>query len=146
MRRVIHPSLKIAYKFWLLSTVCGVVLTASAFAQQSRYVVIDQDAMGPAGTDMNSILVFLQARNVNVLGITVVTGDGWRDEEVAHTLRLLGADGAHGYSGRGRIGISPGAYTAMDARLGADLRQGSVPGGLEQLPSTPRRVGSSSFG
>jgi purine nucleosidase len=69
--------------------VCGVVLTASAGAQQSRYVVIDQDAMGPAGTDMNSILVFLQARNVNVLGITVVTGDGWRDEEVAHTLRLL---------------------------------------------------------
>lgn len=68
---------------------CGVVLTASAIAQQSRYVVIDQDAMGPAGTDMNSILVFLQARNVNVLGVTVVTGDGWRDEEVAHTLRLL---------------------------------------------------------
>jgi inosine-uridine nucleoside N-ribohydrolase len=68
---------------------CGVVLPASAFGQESRYVVIDQDAMGPAGTDMNSILVFLQARNVNVLGITVVTGDGWRDEEVAHTLRLL---------------------------------------------------------
>jgi purine nucleosidase len=69
--------------------VCQVVLTVSAFAQESRYVVIDQDAIGPAGTDMNSILVFLQAKNVNVLGITVVTGDGWRDEEVAHTLRLL---------------------------------------------------------
>ena len=58
-------------------------------AQQGRYVVIDQDAIGPAGTDMNSILVFLQSPNVNVLGITVVTGDGWRNEEVAHTLRLL---------------------------------------------------------
>jgi purine nucleosidase len=69
--------------------ICGVMLTVYASAQQSRYVVIDQDAIGPAGTDMNSILVFLQAKNVDVLGITVVTGDGWRDEEVTHTLRLL---------------------------------------------------------
>ncbi len=65
------------------------LVAASAYAQQNRYVVIDQDAMGPAGTDMNSMLVFLQSPNVNVLGITVVTGDGWRNEEVAHTLRLL---------------------------------------------------------
>jgi purine nucleosidase len=61
----------------------------SVHAQSKHYVVIDQDAMGPGGTDMNSILVFLQSPNVDVLGITVVTGDGWRDEEVAHTLRLL---------------------------------------------------------
>ena len=60
-----------------------------ARAQSKRYVVIDQDATGPAGTDMNSILVFLQSPDVEVLGITVVTGDGWRNEEVAHTLRLL---------------------------------------------------------
>jgi purine nucleosidase len=68
-----------------------VFLLISAFveAQPNRYVVIDQDAVGPAGTDMNSILLFLQSPNVNVLGITVVTGDGWRNEEVAHTLRLL---------------------------------------------------------
>jgi purine nucleosidase len=58
-------------------------------AQAPRYVVVDQDAVGPAGTDMNSILIFLQSPEVKLLGITVVTGDGWRDEEVAHTLRLL---------------------------------------------------------
>lgn len=63
--------------------------TAGIHAQSERYVIIDQDAMGPAGTDMNSILVFLQSPDVHVLGITVVTGDGWRDEEVAHALRLL---------------------------------------------------------
>jgi inosine-uridine preferring nucleoside hydrolase len=73
----------------LVFMVCGAMATAGAYAQESRYVVIDQDAVGPAGTDMNSILIFLQNKNVNVLGITVVTGDGWRDEEVAHTLRLL---------------------------------------------------------
>ena len=65
------------------------LISASVEAQPNRYVVIDQDAIGPAGTDMNSILLFLQSPNVNVLGITVVTGDGWRNEEVAHTLRLL---------------------------------------------------------
>jgi purine nucleosidase len=65
------------------------LVTTFAHAQNKHYVVVDQDAVGPAGTDMNSILVFLQSPNVDVLGITVVTGDGWRNEEVAHTLRLL---------------------------------------------------------
>jgi inosine-uridine nucleoside N-ribohydrolase len=70
---------------------CAIFSLSAAFAQspKSRYVVIDQDAMGPAGTDMNSMLIILQSPDVNVLGITVVTGDGWRNEEVAHTLRLL---------------------------------------------------------
>jgi purine nucleosidase len=58
-------------------------------AQSERYVVIDQDAAGPGGTNMDSILLFLQSPRVRVLGITVMTGDGWRDEEVAHALRLL---------------------------------------------------------
>ena len=74
-----------------LTAVCLSVLAVPplAGAETSRYVVIDQDAIGPAGTDMNSMLIFLQSPDVKVLGITVVTGDGWRDEEVAHTLRLL---------------------------------------------------------
>ncbi len=38
---------------------------------------------------MQALLVLLQSPNVEVLGITVVSGDQWRDEEVAHTLRLL---------------------------------------------------------
>ncbi len=73
----------------LLTSVCVSPWAGRAAAQESRYVVIDQDAAGPAGTDMNSMLILLQAKNINVLGITVVTGDGWRDEEVAHTLRML---------------------------------------------------------
>src|SRR5205814_7348564 len=50
-----------------------------------------------------SILVFIQAPNVEVLGITVVTGDAWRDEEVAHTLRTLEL------IGRTDIPVVPGA-------------------------------------
>ena len=52
-------------------------------------MIADQDASGPAGSDMTSLLVFLQSPEVKLLGITVVTGDAWRDEEVAHALRLL---------------------------------------------------------
>lgn len=52
-------------------------------------VIIDQDAFGPAGSDMQSILMLMQDRDIDLLGICVVTGDGWRNEEVSHTLRLL---------------------------------------------------------
>ena len=36
-----------------------------------------------------SMLVLLQSPDVQVLGITTVTGDGWVDEETDHTLRML---------------------------------------------------------
>ena len=54
-----------------------------------RKVIIDQDAFGPAGSNMQAILMLLQAKDVEVLGITIPTGDGWRDEEVRDTLLLL---------------------------------------------------------
>lgn len=52
-------------------------------------VIIDQDAAGPASTDIQSLLMLLQDKDVDLLGITVVTGDAWRDEEVSHALRML---------------------------------------------------------
>jgi len=36
-----------------------------------------------------AMLALLQAPNVRVLGITMVTGNAWRDEETLHTLRML---------------------------------------------------------
>jgi len=57
--------------------------------QGRRKVIIDQDCAGPGGSDMQSILIALQSPDVDPLGITVVTGDQWLDEELAHTLRLL---------------------------------------------------------
>ena len=61
----------------------------AADATALRKVVIDQDAFGPAGSNLQAILMLLQAKDVEVLGITISSGDGWRDEEVSHTLRLL---------------------------------------------------------
>src|ERR1700693_466456 len=73
--------------------VCGLASAGHAANPQPeghrRLVIIDQDAFGPAGSNLQAILMLLQARDVEVLGITVVSGDGWRDEEVDQTLRLL---------------------------------------------------------
>ena len=60
-----------------------------ASAQPRRRVIINEDCSGPGGSNMQTLLVMIQSPQVEVLGITVVSGDQWRDEEVAHTLRLL---------------------------------------------------------
>ncbi len=60
-----------------------------ASAQSRRKVIVNEDASGPGGSNMQTLMVMIQSPQVEVLGITVVSGDQWRDEEVAHTLRLL---------------------------------------------------------
>ena len=85
--------------FAVLLALCGVVL----LAQAKRKVIIDQDAAGPGGTDMQAILSLVNSPDTNVLGITVLTGDAWRDEEVLHTLRLMEI------IGRADIPVVPGA-------------------------------------
>src|ERR1700728_3108883 len=56
---------------------------------QKRMVLIDQDGSGPGGSNQMSMMVMLQSPKVEVLGITMVTGNAWRDEETEHTLRML---------------------------------------------------------
>ena len=75
----------------------------SGTAQTKRKVIIDQDAAGPGGTDMQAILALVNSPDTEVLGITVLTGDAWRDEEMQHTLRLLEI------IGRPDIPVLPGA-------------------------------------
>jgi inosine-uridine nucleoside N-ribohydrolase len=100
----------------LASTFCG--------AQQRRKVIIDQDAAGPGGSGQQSILLLVQSPQAEVLGITVVTGDQWRDEEVAHTLRTLEI------IGRTDIPVVPGAeYPLVRRKADTELwerRYGSV--------------------
>jgi inosine-uridine nucleoside N-ribohydrolase len=52
-------------------------------------VIVDQDARGPCTTDMQSVLMFVQSPQVELLGITIVSGDLWMDQETLHTLRAL---------------------------------------------------------
>ena len=69
--------------FWILS------VSLSAFAQPRRKVIINEDCSGPGGSNMQTLVTLIQSPHVEVLGITVVSGDQWLREEVAHTLRLL---------------------------------------------------------
>jgi purine nucleosidase len=117
-------------KFVQLSLVAtAIVLLACipAWSQQAgkRKLIIDQDAAGPAGTDQQSILLLIQSPQTEVLGVTVVTGDAWLKEEVAHTLRMLEI------IGRTDIPIVPGAeYPLVRRKAETELweqQYGSVP-------------------
>ena len=70
-------------------TILILLLATLPALAQKRKVIVDQDARGPATTDMQSILVFLQSPEVEVLGITLTSGDQWVKEETQRTLRLL---------------------------------------------------------
>src|SRR5258707_6891350 len=79
------------------------LLSCHVWGETKRKIIIDQDAAGPAGTDQQSMVLLIQSPQTEVLGITVVTGDQWLREEVAHTLRMLEL------IGRTDIPVVPGA-------------------------------------
>ncbi len=83
----------------LTATVCA--------AQPRRKVIINEDASGPGGSNMQTLLMMIQSPQVEVLGITIVSGDQWRDEEVAHALRLIEI------AGRKDIPVVPGAAVPL---------------------------------
>jgi purine nucleosidase len=74
---------------FLIAFALLLLVSPLAKSQQRRKIIIDEDCSGPAGSNLQTILVLVQSPQVEVLGITVVSGDQWRDEEIAHTLRLL---------------------------------------------------------
>jgi purine nucleosidase len=99
-------SYRVRYITAFLLTVCLACWGQAQGQEQrneKRKIIIDQDAAGPAGTDQQSMLLLIQSPETQVLGITVVTGDQWLHEEVAHTLRMLEL------IGRTDIPVVPGA-------------------------------------
>src|SRR5215467_5182550 len=93
-----------AIRLGRVSIVLGLLLlTGIPGWGQRRKVIINEDCSGPGGSNLQTLLVMIQSPDVDVLGITVVSGDQWRDEEVAHTLRLLET------IGRTDIPVVPGA-------------------------------------
>jgi len=80
----------------------ALLLSCSALASPPRRrVIIDQDAFG--GTNLQSILMVVQAADVEVVGVTIESGDGWQKENAAHALRMLEL------VGRTDIPVAPGA-------------------------------------
>jgi purine nucleosidase len=72
-----------------------------------RKVIIDEDVGAASDSNIQSIALLLQAPDVDLLGITVVVGDGPRDLAVAHVLRLVEA------TGRTEVPVVPGATAPL---------------------------------
>ncbi|MFZ0739232.1 MAG: nucleoside hydrolase [Candidatus Acidiferrales bacterium] len=79
------------------------MVTPAEWGQARRKIVINEDLSGPGGSNLQTPLLLIQSPDVEVLGITAVSGDQWRDEEVEHMLRLLEI------IGRTDIPVMPGA-------------------------------------
>ena len=91
-----------------LALLAGAVAAwAMPAAAQGRKIIVDQDARGPASTDLQSILLFLQAPDVDVLGITLVAGDQWIKEQTQRTLRAVEI------AGRTDVPVVRGAVTPL---------------------------------
>ena len=73
----------------LLVVFASLMAVAAPTWAEKRMVVIDQDGSGPGGSNQMAMMVLLQSPDVDVLGITMVTGNAWRDDEAQHTLRML---------------------------------------------------------
>jgi len=139
----------------------ALAVTPLVSAAQTRLVLIDQDGSGPGGSDQMAIMALLEAPQVKVLGITMVTGDAWRDEETLHTLRMLELTG-HADVPVARGAVFPlirtqqetrlaealngrqtylGAWRQEPAKSSADATQGSVdrpkPHGPYEIPPMP---------
>src|SRR2546430_13008844 len=103
-------------RFCLVLT-CLLLASSLGWAEQRRKVIINEDCSGPGGSNMQTLLLLIQSPQVEVLGITVVSGNQWRDEEIAHTLRLLEI------IGRTDIPVVPGAvFPLVNRRTEAQTR------------------------
>src|SRR5580692_2288288 len=54
-----------------------------------RLVIYDQDTDGIIGDNTDPLVMLLQSANIQVLGVTVVTGNGWLKQETEDVLKLL---------------------------------------------------------
>jgi len=87
----------------LLPAAMAVLTLAAPAGAQKKKVFIDQDIGGATGTDNQSVLMLLQAPDVEVLGVSIVSGDGWAKASTQYTLRMFEL------TGHGDIPIAQGA-------------------------------------
>lgn len=92
-----------------------ILIAGGTLRAQKIKVIVDQDARGPATTDTQSILVFLQSHKFDVLGITTVSGDQWVKEETLHALRAVEV------AGRTDVPVIEGAeYPLLNSKAESD--------------------------
>lgn len=99
LNRLVKSVAKLAASVLLVFCVCVL-----AFAEPQKIKVIaDQDSAGPHGTNFLSLLMLLRAPQIDLLGITTVSGDQW--VEPATVFALWGVEQA----GRPDVPVIKGA-------------------------------------
>jgi inosine-uridine nucleoside N-ribohydrolase len=95
-------------------------VAALVCSAQKRLVLIDQDGSGPGGSNQMAMLTLLQSPQAEVLGITMVTGNAWRDEETLHTLRMLELTG-HANIPVAKGAVFPLVRTQLETQISSAL-------------------------
>ncbi|HXV61659.1 MAG TPA: nucleoside hydrolase [Vicinamibacteria bacterium] len=76
-------------EFLLVATVVAIPGSSNARAAQTIKVLADQDSAGPHGTNFLSLLMLLMSSDVELLGITTVSGDQWVKPATVFALHAL---------------------------------------------------------
>jgi purine nucleosidase len=125
-----------------LGTLFLFALAVALCPAQKRLVLVDQDGSGPGGSNQMAMLALLQSPQVEVLGITMVTGNAWRDEETLHTLRMLELTG-HANVPVAKGAVFPLVRTQLETQLSEPI-DGKVTwlGAWGQGPATLAEAGN----
>lgn len=103
-------------------------------------MIIDNDFLGPAGSNIQSVIPVLNNPDVKLLGLTVVVGDDWENAESARIRRFLEI------SGHRDIPVFDGATTPLVNSVALmrlrEVQFGTIPwkgawGGLGTMEHTP---------
>src|SRR5438105_2729008 len=75
-------------RFLLAFAVIGLLFAVTFAPAQSQKikVIADQDSAGPEGTNFLSLLMLLRAPQIDLLGITTVSGDQWMEPATVFAL------------------------------------------------------------
>src|SRR3972149_2404907 len=82
-----RPPTAPAFLFFLIA-IFSLFIPPPVMSQERIKVILDTD-LGFASDDAMALLILLQSERVDLLGVTVVTGNDWLRQEVANSLRPL---------------------------------------------------------
>lgn len=72
-----------------LAGLAGADAAIAAQAPETVEVYFDNDFLGPGQSNIQALVPLIRDPHVHLLGVGVVTGDAWLEEETQHVLRFL---------------------------------------------------------
>ncbi|MDE1146061.1 MAG: nucleoside hydrolase [Azospirillaceae bacterium] len=112
--------------------------TAAEPASEKVRVYFDNDFLGPGQSNIQAMIPLLRDPRVELLGVGVVTGDAWMQEETQHLLRFLEI------VGRPEVPVAKGAEMPLIRTQGEmrawEQRYGAVPWKGAWNPVRPGRT------